>query len=69
MESLPRVLPWQECPSAAASGSRLVGADIRELRSLVRDGFAGTSTCTHLDDALRSLEDVAALLDLPPAEG
>jgi hypothetical protein len=36
------------------------------VRSLVRGEFTGISTCTHLNDALRSLEDAAALmLDLP----
>jgi hypothetical protein len=69
LESVPRVLPWQECPSAAASAGRLVGADLRDVRSLVRSTFGGTSTCTHLNDALRSLEDVVALLeDLPEGD-
>jgi hypothetical protein len=27
----------------------------------VRAGFTGTSTCTHLNDTLRSLEDLGAL--------
>jgi hypothetical protein len=65
LECMPRVLPWQECPVAAASGSRLVGADLGRVRSLVRGEFTGISTCTHLNDALRALEDAAALvLDL-----
>jgi hypothetical protein len=66
LECTPRVLPWQECPVAAASGGRLVGEDLGRVRSLVRGEFTGISTCTHLNDALRSLEDAAALmLDLP----
>jgi hypothetical protein len=56
-----RVLPWTECPSAAASGSRLVGQTVHGLRSRVRAEFYGTSSCTHLNDALRSLEDISAL--------
>jgi hypothetical protein len=29
----------------------------------VRDTFTGPTTCTHLNDTLRSLEDVGALLE------
>lgn len=57
----PRVLPWVECPAAAASGARLVGQDVREVREQVGTAFVGTSTCTHLNDLLRALGDVAAL--------
>jgi hypothetical protein len=65
-EARPRVLPWQECPTAAASAGRLVGTPVGDLRARVRAEFGGTSTCTHLNDALRALEDVAALAaDLP----
>ena len=59
--STPHVLPWPECPAAAASAARLEGHAITDLRSLVRGEFRGTSTCTHLNDLLRSLADVAAL--------
>jgi Protein of unknown function (DUF2889) len=57
----PMVLPWIECPSAAASAGRLVGRGIDELRSFVRQDLVGTTTCTHLNDLLRSLADVAPL--------
>ena len=60
----PRVLPWVECPAAALSASRLVGLPVSGLRRHVRDTFLGTSTCTHLNDTLRSLEDIPALLTL-----
>jgi hypothetical protein len=60
----PRVLPWVECPAAALSASRLVGLPVSGLRRHVRDTFLGTSTCTHLNDTLRSLEDIPALLRL-----
>jgi hypothetical protein len=32
------------------------------LRASVRAEFLGISTCTHLNDALRALEDVPALV-------
>jgi hypothetical protein len=57
----PRVLPWFECPEAAASATRLVGAGFDGLRARVRGEFVGATTCTHLNDALRALEDVPAL--------
>ena len=63
-EATPRVLPWQECPAAALSARRLAGQPLAGLRRHVRETFGGTSTCTHLNDTLRSLEDVPALLSL-----
>jgi hypothetical protein len=56
------VLPWPECPQAAASAGRLVGAPLRSLREDVRVGFVGTTTCTHLNDQLRALTDVPVLV-------
>jgi len=62
-EAFVGVLPWAECPMALASATRLVGESASGLRERVRDTFRGPSTCTHLNDVLRSLEDVPALLD------
>jgi hypothetical protein len=55
-------LPWPECPQATASAHRLVGAPVDGLRRWVRQSFVGPTTCTHLNDTLRALEDVGALL-------
>ena len=57
-EATPRVLPWVECPQAAASAGRLAGMPVKGLRPEVRARFVGPSTCTHLNDVLRGLEDV-----------
>ncbi|APE16896.1 hypothetical protein BOH72_18260 [Mycobacterium sp. WY10] len=57
-----RVLPWQECPGALASAQRVVGMAVGEVRDRVRTEFTGISTCTHLNDTLRSLTDAQALL-------
>ena len=57
----PHVLPWPECPNAAASAQRIVGKSAEEVRDFVRREFNGISTCTHLNDLLRSLGDVATL--------
>jgi hypothetical protein len=35
---------------------------LRDLRPVVRGDFTGTTTCTHLNDQLRSLAGVRALL-------
>ena len=47
---------------AAEARSLLAGLALEGLRPLVRDGFVGVSTCTHLNDTMRSIEDVRALL-------
>lgn len=59
-----RVLPWQECPGAIGSAARVTGMSLNEIRDRVRGEFVGTSTCTHLNDTVRALADLGALLDL-----
>jgi hypothetical protein len=59
-----RVLPWQECPGAIGSAARVRGMTLAELRGRVRGEFVGVSTCTHLNDTLRAVADLDALLDL-----
>jgi hypothetical protein len=61
-EAVPRVLPWQECPGAVASATRITGMRLDELHFRIRQELAGTSTCTHLNDLLRSIADTAALI-------
>jgi hypothetical protein len=68
-EARPQVLPWPECPLAAASARRLVGRRVGELPDLVRAEFRGTTTCTHLNDLLRSLGGLAALAAAVPDTG
>lgn len=55
-------LPWPECPGALASAGRLAGTPVAGLRSRVREQFYGVGTCTHLNDTLRALADVGALI-------
>jgi hypothetical protein len=59
-----RVLPWQECPGAIGSAARIRGMTLSEMRERIRGEFVGTSTCTHLNDTLRGIADLDALLDL-----
>ena len=55
-------LPWPECPGATASAGRLAGMPAAGLRRRVREEFLGVGTCTHLNDTLRALADVGALI-------
>ncbi|WP_197509238.1 MULTISPECIES: DUF2889 domain-containing protein [unclassified Mycobacterium] len=66
-QAVARVLPWQECPGAVASATRLAGMRLDQLHFRIRHELHGTSTCTHLNDLLRSIGDVAALVALLPA--
>ena len=60
-EAQARTLPWPECPNALASAARIAGEPVAGLRAKVHADFRGTSTCTHLNDVLRSLAGVTAL--------
>jgi hypothetical protein len=60
----PRVLPAPECPFAAESVLRLVGTPVDAVAEQVRRDLRGPSTCTHLNDLLRSLTGVPSLLAL-----
>ncbi|MGE0387530.1 MAG: DUF2889 domain-containing protein [Gammaproteobacteria bacterium] len=54
-------LPTVDCPAGTASAARLAGLDCTDLREAVRRGFRGPTTCTHLNDSLRALADIAVL--------
>lgn len=56
-------LPWPECPGALASASRVVGVRVHVLPDLVAADFVGTSTCTHLNDLLRSMSGVGCMVE------
>lgn len=56
-----RALPWRECISATTGAQRLVGQPLDGLRDRLGREFTGPMSCTHLNDTLRSLEDVPAL--------
>jgi Protein of unknown function (DUF2889) len=62
-------LPWIECPGAVGSSERLIGAPAEGLRPWVRETFVGPTTCTHLNDTLRSLEGVPDLLAILAQDG
>ncbi len=58
----PRILPYPECPAAAANAPRMVGTPLSELRGKVLQTLSGTAGCTHLNDALRALAEAPALV-------
>ena len=62
IDATPRVLPFPECPGAVANLPRLIGSDLSAMRQTVLDELPGTLGCTHLNDALRSLAEVPALV-------
>jgi hypothetical protein len=61
IDAEPHVLPFGECPAAAAFVHKLVGAPVVQLRSLVPQKLQSLESCTHLNDHLRSLADVIRL--------
>jgi hypothetical protein len=62
VEAEPRVLPFSECPGAAAAVGALVGTELRVLASAVPETLRGTASCTHLNDLLRALAGADGLL-------
>ncbi len=58
----PRVLPFPECPAAARAVGDLVGCDLSALSTSVPELLTGIRSCTHLNDLLRALGGVAALV-------
>jgi hypothetical protein len=57
----PRVLPYRECPLAAASAQHMIGTPLAAMREAVLAALPGTAGCTHLNDALRALAEGPAL--------
>jgi hypothetical protein len=58
----PHVLPWTECPDAAASALRMVGERLDAVAARGRRELHGETTCTHLNAAVGSITDLDAML-------
>jgi hypothetical protein len=65
----PMVLPAPECPLVAAYAAEVEGVPVEELATSVGERLTGIRSCTHLNDLLRSLAGLAALLDAAPEDG
>ena len=55
------------CAERVAARIGVVGWVVDDLRPEARTQLVGPSTCTHLNDVLRGLEDVHWLTDLTPS--
>ncbi|MDP3905969.1 DUF2889 domain-containing protein [Novosphingobium sp.] len=66
LQALPLILPYRECPGASVKATRMIGRNVAEFRDAVLETLPGTLGCTHLNDALRALADVPALIRLLP---
>lgn len=60
----PGSLPLDHCPLAARTALALEGLSSSQVDAAVRRDIAGPSACTHLNDELRNLRLVPALLAL-----
>lgn len=64
IQAEPGDLPLDHCPLAARSALTLKGLSLSEVDGAVRRDLAGPAACTHLNDELRNLRLVPALLAL-----
>lgn len=55
------VLPFSECLKSPSTAKQLVGQSIVDFRRSVLAQLPGPAGCTHLNDILRSLQDVVAM--------
>jgi hypothetical protein len=58
----PRVLPFPECQWAAPHVAQLKGTPVSSFRVTVQQTLTELQACTHLNDMLRSLAEVPALV-------
>jgi Protein of unknown function (DUF2889) len=58
----PRVLPFPECQWAAPHVEKLKGIPVSSFRTTVQQTLTELHSCTHLNDMLRSLAEVPALM-------
>jgi Protein of unknown function (DUF2889) len=59
----PGQLPWFECPWAGGSAAALQGVRPADIDSVASADLYGTTTCTHLNDTLRSLAEIPDVAD------
>jgi hypothetical protein len=64
IDACPGALPFAQCPAAAASARHSIGHRAESLADVVDRDLWGPSTCTHLNDLLRTLVAVPGLVAL-----
>jgi hypothetical protein len=62
LEATPGTLPHAECPAAMVNIGVVLGTQMNELRATVLDRLKRTAGCTHLNDMIRALAEVPALV-------
>ena len=62
VEARPRVLPFPECQWAPEHVALLMGRPVRTFRTDVQNTLTELQACTHLNDMLRCLAEVPALV-------
>lgn len=58
------ILPFTECLQAADTAQKMVGQSLLNFGRSVPAQLPGIAGCTHLNDILRSLQDVVALSEI-----
>nr|WP_245405666.1 DUF2889 domain-containing protein [Sphingobium sp. Sx8-8] len=70
LDARPGTLPYPECRAAPSNIGHLLGCPLDRLREQVLITLRKTAGCTHLNDTLRALAEVPALIhSLPQSEG
>ncbi|API59919.1 hypothetical protein BSL82_11860 [Tardibacter chloracetimidivorans] len=69
LDAVPHVLPFPECPAAAAEARQMIGKPVTDFRQLVAATLHSVLGCTHLNDVLRALADVSVLAAALPRQG
>jgi len=62
VEATPRALPFPECQWAAPHAEGLLGMPVSEFRTSVQETLTELRACTHLNDMLRCLAEIPALV-------
>ena len=57
-------LPFSSCLQAPATAQSMVGQPLLDFRRSVPTQLRGVAGCTHLNDVLRSLQDVTAMSEI-----
>jgi hypothetical protein len=63
----PRILPFRECPGAAARARAMIETPLVDLRGRVLETLSGIEGCTHLNDVLRSMAEVPQMTARMPS--
>ncbi len=66
VNATPHVLPFPECKWAAPHSKQVEGLPVTDFRTSIAQNLTELKSCTHLNDMLRSLAEVPALVAALP---